>query len=99
MVMLSDFLRFRLTDRQQRRARLWDVAVDLAAGDYPCVARVVIRFGARRRFATLPWSDVASIDWPRRAMEVTDFDAATDAQAEQTEVRARRDILDALIVD
>lgn len=106
MVMLSDFLRFRLTDRltdrQQRRARLWDVAVDLAAGDYPCVARLLIRTGASRQLVTLPWSDVESIDWQRRVVVVGKFDDAEQVQADDEDshaVRARRDIMDALIVD
>ncbi len=105
MVMLSDFLRFRLTDRltdrQQRRARLWDVAVDLAAGDYPCVARLLIQTGALRQLVTLPWSDVESIDWQRRVVVVGTFEGAEPVQADDDShaVLARRDIMDALIVD
>ena len=38
MVMLSDFLRFRLTDSANAAAvRPVDVIVDLAAGDYPAL--------------------------------------------------------------
>jgi CBS domain-containing protein len=102
MVMLSDLLRFRLTDRQQQRARLSDVAVDLAAGDYPRVARLVIQFGGPRRLVTLPWSDVETIDWQRRMLVVADFAAATQevqAEPKTPAVWARRDILDALVVD
>jgi CBS domain-containing protein len=98
MVMLSDFLRFRLTDRQHRRGRLWDLAVDLAAGDYPCVAHLVIRFGGPRRLVTLPWPDVESVDWRRREVIVVDLDVA-EAQDLTLPVLARRDIMDALIVD
>ena len=98
MVMLSDFLRFRLADRQNRRGRLSDLAVDLAAGDYPCVAQLVVRFGGPRRLVTLSWSDVESIDWRRRAVVVGDLEAAAPTEVTYS-VLARRDIMDALIVD
>ncbi|MBV9595295.1 MAG: magnesium transporter [Chloroflexi bacterium] len=98
MVMLSDFLRFRLTDRQEQHAQLTDVAVDLAAGDYPCVDQLLIRLGRPRKTVALAWSDVASIDWRRRRILVDDVQAGSEAPLTRG-VLARRDILDALIVD
>src|SRR3979490_273905 len=41
MVMLSELLRHRLVDRNGHRARLLDLAVDLSAGDYPPVTRLL----------------------------------------------------------
>jgi CBS domain-containing protein len=98
MVMLSELLRFRLTDRQEHRAHLTDVAVDLAAGDHPCVTQMLIRFGGPRTVVRLPWSDVASINWQRRRILVHDLQAASSEPLTRA-VLARRDILDALIVD
>ena len=57
--------------------------------------------GGPRRLVTLPWSDVESIEWRHRAVVVADLHAATDVQADEDTlaVRARRDVMDALIVD
>ncbi len=41
--MLSEFLRFGLVDRSMQRGRLRDLAVDLAAGDYPPVLLLLVR--------------------------------------------------------
>jgi CBS domain-containing protein len=98
MVMLSDFLRFRLADRHHHTARLSDVVVDLAAGDYPCVRRLVIHYGGPRKVVTLPWSNVETIDWRRRRIAVTDLESGSTEPLPRA-VLARRDILDALIVD
>jgi hypothetical protein len=43
MVMLSDLYRFRLTDDRSATGRLMDVAVDVAAGDYTPVTRLMVR--------------------------------------------------------
>src|SRR5690348_1419320 len=100
MVMLSDLLRFRLSDRRGRTGRLLDVAVDLAAGDYPSVDRLLLR-GRRRKASTLTWEQVESVDWRRRRIVVKDLDAgrAAPPEALTRTVLAKRDILDALVVD
>ena len=73
--MLSEFLRFDLVDGSMRRGRLRDLAVDLAAGDYPPVSRLLVR-GAGERQAELPWSAVETIDWHARTIRVADLEAA-----------------------
>ena len=98
MVMLSGFLRFRLTDRQAHTGHVTDVAVDLAAGDYPSVRRLVVHTGRPRRAVMLPWSAVQSIEWRRRQILVTDLDDVS-SESSTAAVLARRDIMDALIVD
>ncbi len=100
MVMLSNFLRFRLTDEHGRTGRLLDVVVDPAGGDYPPVGQLVVRT-RRRKAATLPWGQVNSVDWRRRRVVVHDLESGRAAPPEaltQT-VLARRDIMDALVVD
>jgi hypothetical protein len=41
MVMLSDLLRYRLIDNAGRSGRLADLAIDLAAGEYPPVTHLL----------------------------------------------------------
>lgn len=100
MVMLSEFLRFRLTDGRRNTGRLVDVVVDLAAGDYPPVRRLVVRSG-NGQASTLGWEQVQSVDWRLRRVLVEDLSAgrAAPAEALTRSVLARRDIMDALIVD
>ena len=43
MVMLSDLLRFQLSDERRRTGKLLDVVVDVAAGDYPPVSSILVR--------------------------------------------------------
>ena len=99
MVMLSAFLRFRLADEHKQTAKLVDVALDLAAGDYPPVARLLVR--GRTRQSTLEWDQVVRIDWRRRGIVVRDLTAgrAAPPAALMRTVLAKRDIMDALIVD
>jgi CBS domain-containing protein len=99
MVMLAEFLRFRLVDRHGRRGRPLDVAIDVSAGDYPPVTRLIYH-GLGRLPAELPWSDV-SVDWPHRRLTVPDLTVgrAAPAAALTRSVLARRDVLDALVVD
>src|SRR5438067_57329 len=61
MVMLSNFLRFRLSDEQGRTGQLLDVAVDLSAGDYPRVGRVLLRTSAQKT-CSLAWEQVTTVD-------------------------------------
>src|SRR5690349_18151308 len=100
MVLLSDFLRFRLADQRGRVGRLVDVGIDLATGDYPPVDRVLIRVH-RKQLCTLAWDQVDSLDWSHRRVVVHDLAAAEAAPAEALIglVLARRDVMDALIVD
>jgi magnesium transporter len=101
MVLVSDFLRFTLVDdRHQRRARLVDAAVDLAAGDYPPVRELIFRDAARNH-ARLPWDAVSRVDWPRHQIVVGDLDAAQPAPRPGLTrgVLLGRDLMDALLVD
>jgi CBS domain-containing protein len=97
MVMLSHFLRFRFFDDRAASARLVDVVVDLAAGDYPPVSRLAIK-SELRQTRTLAWEQVKSIDWRRRRIFVHDLRAAHEAALDRS-VLAKRDIMDALVVD
>ncbi|MBI4493598.1 MAG: magnesium transporter [Chloroflexi bacterium] len=99
MVMLSDFLHFRLVDRQGRQARLLDLGVDLSAGDYPPITCLAFAAGRQRR--ELPWKGVAALDWRSQQLRVADLDAGRPAStAGPAEVTLlARDVLDTLVVD
>jgi len=100
MVMLSQLRRFKLTDKQNREARLLDLSVALLDGDYPPVTRLYFLNSKKKRHS-LPWETVESIDWPNRLIKVADLD---EAQGESTDSMAKQvllgdGILDALILD
>ena len=102
MVMLSDFLRFRLIGSGGRQPRLVDLAVDLSAGDYPPVTRMMLRERrARTELLSLPWSVVEDVDWLAGAIKVASFAEAKVASLEELKraVLLRRDVLDALVID
>jgi CBS domain-containing protein len=100
MVMLSELLRHRLVDRHGHRARLLDLAVDLSAGDYPPVTRLLFA-GPRGRQMELPWSEVVSSDWRLGRLCVTDLASgrAAPPEALKRTVLLKRDVLDALLLD
>jgi magnesium transporter len=98
--MLSDFLHFRLTDEKRRRGQLVDLALDLSAGDYPPVSRLIVRTRSKQPLS-LDWDQVRKLDWTHRHIVVRDLTAgpAAPSEALTRTVLARRDILDALVVD
>jgi CBS domain-containing protein len=100
MVMLSQLLRHRLVDRHGHRARLLDLAVDLSAGDYPPVTRVLFA-APRGRQMELPWEAVVGSDWRMGRLRVTDLASgrAAPSEALKRTVLLRRDILDALLLE
>lgn len=100
MVMLSNLLRFHVRDDHGESGRLLDVVVDLAVGDYPSVDRLLVRTHTRKA-STLEWEQVKSIDWRRRWILLNDLQAgrAAPPAALTRTVLAKRDIMDALVVD
>lgn len=100
MVMLSELRRLRLVDGQRRAARLVDLVVDLSAGDYPPVTRVLFR-DARGRQMALPWEAVIDTSWRLARLRVTDLATARAAPPESLarSVLLVRDIMDALVLD
>jgi CBS domain-containing protein len=99
-MMLSELLRHRLVDRDGHRARLLDLAVDLSAGDYPPVTRLLFT-GPRGRQMELPWTAVIGSDWRLGRLRVTDLASgrAAPGEALKRTVLLKRDVLDALLLD
>jgi CBS domain-containing protein len=98
MVILSELLRFRLTDGE-RRFKLADVAVAILDEDYPPVTHLYYR--PNGAFHALPWEEVVGIDWRGREIKVGNLEAGTAVTQEEMAqvVLLRRDVLDALLLD
>lgn len=100
MPMLSELLRWDVTDTAGHWASLADLIVDVAAGDYPPVTHVIVT-GPGKKLMVLPWETVQSIDSGDSKFVVADLNAAMEASTSflATSVLLKRDILDALILD
>jgi magnesium transporter len=98
--MFSELANFSLIDERRQSAQLVDMAIDLAAGDYPPVRRLVFRTAAKQP-SELPWDAVKSIDWRQRRIFLTDLADGRDASREglSRAVLLKRDLMDALVVD
>ncbi|HET9013993.1 MAG TPA: CBS domain-containing protein [Thermomicrobiaceae bacterium] len=100
--MLSELLRYDLTDRGARHRSLVDLPIELDA-DHPAVTGLLWRH-VRGTVRYLPWSDVVSVDPERRRLVVDalaedEEDERTAAETDGQQVLLRRDILDALVID
>lgn len=100
MPMLSELLRWNVTDVAGQRISLADLVVDVAAGDYPPVTHAIVS-GSGKRLVALPWDMVQSLDSDAGKVVVSDLSAVPEAPATfiAQSVLLRRDILDALVLD
>lgn len=96
MVMLTELLRFRVSDQKGRSARVSDLAIALLDDDYPPVTALCFSSGKGEK--ELAWSDVISIELGSEQIRVTDLDKA-DADSKRNDVWLRRDIVDSLVLD
>jgi hypothetical protein len=99
MAMLSELLRYEVTDEAGASMRLSDLGIGLLDHDYPPVAHLYfVRDGENIR---LPWSEVTDFDKPGKGITVRDLNAAEsfDEKDQKDEVLLKRDVLDGLIVD
>jgi CBS domain-containing protein len=98
MVILSELLRFRLTDGKER-GKLADLAVAILDEDYPPVTHLYYRVNGG--FHALPWEEVVGIDWRGREIKVGNLEAGAAVTPEEVAgmVLLGRDVLDALLLD
>lgn len=98
MVILSELLRFRLTDGQ-RRFKLADVAVAILDEAYPPVEQLYYRVNGE--FRAVAWEEVAAIDWRGREIKVGSLETGVVVTQEEMAqvVLLGRDVLDALLLD
>src|SRR5688572_22478729 len=100
MIMLSELLRFEVTDEKQNGAKLTDLAVPLLEADYPNVTQLVFSNQEDQTFR-LDWSAVKALDSKHRKIIVEDLAAAEECEPDEIkgDVLLRRDVLDAMILD
>lgn len=102
MVMLSSLLCRGLSDSAGRKAELVDLTVDLAAGDYPPVTRLLVGQSGRPMSA-LQWEAVRIGDRHSggELLIVSNLSAAEPTSTEPLEkaVLLKRDVLDSLVLD
>lgn len=100
MVLLSDLLRFRVSDEQGRRARLVDLVVDPSRGDYPTVTQLVLDGSDPRQRTSVAWTGQERLDRDARRLVLPDLGSARPAGEELARaVLLERDVLDALVID
>lgn len=97
MVMLSDLLRWEITDARGTREQLTDLALSVLEVDYPLVSGLLFR--SKNDLKILDWTGVKNFDSSKRAIGVEDLSAAKDFPEDANDVLLRRDVLDALIID
>jgi len=97
--MLSQLLRFHVTDAQGQRGRLVDVAVGDLDQDYPPIDQLLV--GEPRGLRRLPWAAVTGFDRRTRQIMVADLSAGEPVSAHDwpAAVWLGRDVLDAIIVN
>ena len=100
MPMLSQVLCTRLRDESGAKAALWDLAVDLASGDYPVVTMVLYR-GTDKQVRALAWDAVDVERWRRGRPTVKDLHSGETVADEKLTpmVLLKRDVLDSLVLD
>ena len=97
MVMLTQILRYNLSDRAGRSARLADLCIDLLEDDYPTVTHILFDHGGKLCQEEL--SNVAEFDWDNRRILMEDLDHCDEQDEEDKHVLLVRDIMDALVLD
>ena len=98
MVMLSELLRFRVTDARGESAKLTDLAIGQLDTDHPLVTHLIYRQNSQGE-RVLPWAAVQGVDSAARQLKVKDHRQAETPETLEQSVRLRRDVLDALILD
>jgi CBS domain-containing protein len=98
MVMLSELLRFQLTDEQGETAKLLDLAIGQLDTDYPLVTHLIYHQRPRGE-AVQHWDTVKEIDTTNRRIKVKNHKQAEDINNLGQAVWLGRDVLDALILD
>jgi magnesium transporter len=99
MVMLTELLRFMVTDRKRNTAPLVDFSVALLDEDYPPVTKMF--FEADGKFMHVDCRQIERIDLKAREIRIDELGDAeeTEPGSADHEVLLKRDVLDAMILD
>jgi len=98
--MLSQLGRVELVDKDNNKARVDDLVIDLFADDYPPVTALLFT-AETNRTVVLPWEAVEHISLPQKQFRVSSLNQARPISDEQLKkaVLLKRDILDAMVLD
>ena len=102
LLLLSDLLGFHLVDKDARRARLVDMAIELSDPDYPPVVGFLLRRpDANRSLAMVPGPSLREIDEDERIIVVESLLAPGELTEQHLEraILLKRDVRDALVLD
>ncbi len=99
MVMLSELLRFRVTDTSGENYRLSDFVINQLDTDYPLVTHLIYRSPTQRGEQVLPWGTVKGIDRAARQIQVESYEHSEATDSLEQAVCLVHDVLDALILD
>jgi CBS domain-containing protein len=99
MVMLSELLRFRVTDASGENYKLSDLVINQLHTDYPLVTHLVYRPANGRGERVLPWETVKEMDRATHQMKVENYNHSRATDTLEQAVRLVHDVLDALILD
>lgn len=97
MVMLTQALRYNITDRSGRTARVADLCIDLLEDDYPPVTHIMFRHEGKLRQEE--WRNVSDFDWTNGRITVENIGSSEEQDDEDKHVLLVRDIMDALVLD
>jgi magnesium transporter len=98
MVMISELLRFRVTDAQGENTKLVDLVIRQLDTDYPPITHLIYRQNHNTE-RVLPWKTVKAIDQANRQINIENYKQTQGVDTLGQAVRLRRDVLDALILD
>lgn len=98
MILLSQFLRFKVVDPAQKGIKLADLVINHLEADYPVITHLTLHRPGEPK-GVLPWAAVQQVDWPARQIIVKDYEAMKALDRLENPVQLGRDVLDALILD
>ena len=97
MVMLTQILRYDISDKAGRSARVADLCIDVLEDDYPTVTHIL--FDHSGKLCQEELGNVAEFDWANKRIVMESLDRCDEQDEEDKHVLLVRDIMDALVLD
>jgi CBS domain-containing protein len=95
--MLTQILRYDVSDRAGRSTRVADLCIDLLEEDYPTVTHIL--FDHQGKLCQEELTNVVEFDWANKRILMKDLDHCDEPGEEDKHVLLVRDIMDALVLD
>ena len=97
MVMLTQILRYDISDKAGRSARVADLCIDVLEDDYPTVTHIL--FDHSGKLCQEELGNVTEFDWANKRIVMESLDRCDEQDEEDKHVLLVRDIMDALVLD